>query len=588
MLSPLNNDILGHNIGIDNTTIVIHTSVKDIYRVSQCTFGIKIMQRSYSDRRNLLKKIGAAGGIGVGVTLAGCTDEVDDNDASGVGDDDDGPDAEEDTLVATQPIWPESIDPHLHNSSNTYDMINYTAYEPLLHREEATDEDGNYTQSTVPALATDWEFVDDDETVVRFHLREGVTFHNGDELTKEDVVYTYERAYDEDESPIGAPRITNLPQYDGIEAVEDEFAVDLYLTNASPLTTRRLAGGVVIVNRDVAESDDVDLTQEPIGTGPYELEETVDGEYLEYAYYEDYWGEEPDFERLRWDVVPETQAQVSSVLADETDLAVEINPQGLEQINNDDVGHTELTPTDRSVFMQMRNVGDDDPPFQSPEFREAMALAIDNQNITENVVGQYGEPTATLAEDFTPESGDLDPYPHDPERAEELVEESGFAGTEFALHTPQGRYLRDTEVAQAVVNDINQLSNVSAEVNIRDSNSWIDQLTSDDAAEQPEASIVGWGGNDFLVKTAVVQCSLVEGSWGGNCYEELEELIDEANEIEEYDPYLEVAQEISQWLHDEYVNIWLYNPFNLYGLSDRVEYDPPIDEGVYPWEVERA
>ncbi|WP_198664686.1 ABC transporter substrate-binding protein [Halorubrum sp. 48-1-W] len=546
------------------------------------------MEREHIDRRSLMKRFGAS--AGVGVALAGCSGETDD-DTDGSESLDDGSestsgDTDDDTLVATEPLYPTTFDPHNHASTNTYQMINQSLFEPLLYNDEATDDEGNYLVDPYPGLATDWEFVSDDETELRFYLREGVTFHNGDEFTPEDVVFTFQRQFDVEESEIGAPGLTELPQYEDMVVVDDEFAVDLILSNASPKTIDRVCGTPVIMNEAFVEANDP--AEDPMGTGPYQIEDRTEGEELVYTYYEDYWGEEPDFSTVRWKIAPETQTQVSQVQAGETDLAVEINPQGLDQLSDYDGAHTATTPTPRSVFMQMRNVGDD-TPFQSKEFRQAMCLAIDNEDIVENVVGEYGDPTTTLAPDILPETHpDLEPYPYDPKRAEELVSESGLEGTEFELHTPQGRYLRDSEVAQAVVEDIDSLSNVSCSVNIRDSNSWISDLTSDDASDQPMASIVGWGGADFLVKTAVVQCSLVEGSWGGNCYDELEDLIDEANTIEEYDPYIEASREISRWLHEEYVNVWLYNSFNLYGMSDRVEFDPRIDEGVYPAMVRRS
>lgn len=254
-----------------------------------------------------------------------------------------------------------------------------------------------------------------------------------------------------------------------------------------------------------------------------------------------------------------------------------------------DGGKTASTPTPRAVFMQMRNVGDDDPPFANRQFRRAMCLAVDNQNVANNVVGEYGQIMSQLAPDFLPESNpDLEPYPYDPDRAEQLVEESGLAGAEFTLHTPQGRYLRDAEAAQAIVADIDSLPNVTANVNIRDPNSWISDLTSDTASEQPAASIVGWGGADFLVKTAIVQCSLVEGSWGGNCYDSLESAIQAANGIAEWEPYVEACREINRVLHEEYINIWLYNTSNLYGLSDRLDWEPMISEDVYPAQFDHA
>lgn len=547
------------------------------------------MTRTHIDRRSLMKRFGAS--AGVGVALAGCageTDEATDGSETAASDGSTGSDggSDDDTLVATEPLYPTSFDPHNHASSNTYDMINYSLFDPLLYNGESTDDEGNYLVDPYPGLATDWEFVSDDKTELRFYLREGVTFHDGSELTVEDVIFTFKRQFDVEESDIGAPGLTSLPQYEDMVEVDGEFAVDLILTNASPKTIDRVCGTPVIVNKEFVEANDP--AQDPMGTGPYQLEDRTEGEELVYTYYEDYWGDEPDFKTVNWKIAPETQTQVSQVQAGETDLAVEINPQGLTQLRDHEDSHTETTPTPRSVFMQMRNVGED-TPFQSKQFRRAMCLAIDNEDIVANVVGEYGKPTTTLAPDILPETDpELEPYPYDPEQAEALVEESGLAGTEFELHTPQGRYLRDSEVAQAVVQDIDSLSNVSCSVNIRDSNSWISDLTSDTASDQPVASIVGWGGADFLVKTAVVQCSLVEGSWGGNCYDELENLISEANTIEEFDPYLEASREISRFLHEEYVNVWLYNSFNLYGIQDGIEFDPRIDEGVYPAMVTRS
>src|SRR5699024_3050268 len=203
-----------------------------------------------------------------------------------------------------------SDDIHDHNNTSTEavhaNMCNYLV---------KNDPDEGF----IPDLAESWENVD--ETKWEFKLKEGVKFHNGDELTAEDVKFTLERvANDSALLEYGAYR-----QIEEVEVVSDyEFVIHTYEPEPALLNrVSRIGSGILPKNYIETEGWDVFL-ENPVGTGPYQFEEWQKDSQLTLTRFDDYFGDEPKWSQVEFRAIPENSTRVSELLTGGIDLAVNI------------------------------------------------------------------------------------------------------------------------------------------------------------------------------------------------------------------------------------------------------------------------
>ena len=526
-------------------------------------------------RRRYLQFAGAAGAAAV----AGCADDdveefdPDDDTDDTVDDGTDGTDPEDDHLHISQTQDPTTLDPHDHRETTTDNVI-LQAYEFHLER----DLDGNL----VDGLATDWEVVDDDR--YRLEIREGVQFHNGDELTPDDCAFSIRRVVDDDAGNLQSPQTDQLAGVEDAEVVDGEHAIVAHTDGPTPTTFSNLGAYCPVVQEAwIMDRDPADVAQEMNGTGPYQLEEFVDGEYTDFTSFPDYWQGEAEIGSLRIDASPETSTRVNSLRAGEVDVATAVSPADAGAIEGDDDTYIADGPSTRILMLPMRY---DVEPFSSQEFRQAMNYAIDLDSIIENVLSGFGDATAQpTLEGYFGHNPDLDPYPYDPERAEQLVEESGHAGVEIELHIPAGRYLRSDEIAQACVGYIDDLDNVSCEANMRDFGELAGQLLDGDITSTPPFFLIGWGNTTFDAEQNLLPW-LTEGTSQYTFVdEELGDLIADAQSETDLEAREQLLMDACERAHDLAVFVFLNREYLVYGMRERVDWEPTPDEYSRAYEM---
>ncbi|MDT0681598.1 ABC transporter substrate-binding protein [Roseicyclus sp. F158] len=285
----------------------------------------------------------------------------------------------------------------------------------------------------LPALAKSWD-VSEGGTVYTFHLQEGVVFHDGTDMTAEDVVFTLDRARAEDSSN-AQPQL-----FAGIETVEavDPATVRVTLSQADGAFPFKMAWGDAVI---VAPESAGTLASAPVGTGPFELDEWTQGDRVVLKAFADYWGEAPALDEATFRFIPDSNAALAAMLsggvdafpifpAPETLLQFEANPQ-FEAIIGSTEGETILA-------MNHRN-----PPLDDPRVREAIAHAIDRQEIVDGAMSGFGIPIGTHFAPHNPDYVDLtDLSAHDPERARALLAEAGAEDLSLRLMLPPPGYAR--------------------------------------------------------------------------------------------------------------------------------------------------
>lgn len=532
--------------------------------------------QSHVSRRTYLK---LAGGAASTAAIAGCTggDEgtpttSDDggNESTGTTSSDGGDGGSESSgdfdITITQGQMPSGLDPHDHRETPTT-VVMLHAYDSVLSR----DVDGNI----VNALATDYSRVDG-ENAATFTLREGVTFHNGDTLTAEDVAYSINRIVDEDVG-FASPQRDQLAGVSGAEAV-DETTVKVMNANLNPIVFSEFATYCDVMQKAWTEEHEKSyISQNMMGTGPFQLSSYTEDEEVVLERYDDYWKEPAAASGVTFRAAEEASTRVNQLLQGETDITVNVPPQEVQRVNNSDNATIAAAPSTRIIYNAMRY---DVEPFSNVQFRQALNYAVDLESIVENVLGGFGAQTGQpTLEGFVGYNPDVDPYPYDPEQAEALVEESGFAGAEIELHTPVGRYLKDLEISQAVAGYIDELPNVSASVRQRDFGSLVDELLTGNIEDKPNWYLIGWGEATFdggLVMTALLSADGALTSWNN---EEFDSLLEEAGN-QTGDQRSQTLQEANQLAHDQAPWIFLNRQFSVYGVNNSFSWQARSDERI--------
>jgi len=413
------------------------------------------------------------------------------------------------SVTITQGQMDSGLDPHDHRETPTNNIVTQ-AHDGVLNR--------NASGEVIEGLATEYERLE--AGLVEFTLRDGVTFHNGDDLAASDVAFSVNRIVDPEVGDLESPQSDQLAGVTGAEATED-LTVQVSSDGINPIVFQEFASYCDVVQEDwITERETSEINTDMNGTGPFRVTEYESDVRVEYEAFEDYWDGEPEVAELTMNAASEASTRVSRLLADESDIVVNVPPEEVQRVQDDDTTEVEAVPSTRVIFNAMRY---DAEPFSSQQFRQAMNYAIDLDSIIENVLAGFAAPTGQpTLEGFVGYNPDVGPYDHDPDTAEQLVEESGHAGADITLETPVGRYLKDLEIAQAVAEYIDDLENVSCSVEQREFESLVGELTTGNIEDKPPFYLIGWGNTTFDATQTIIPLLTTGGAL--TSYEEDEDV----------------------------------------------------------------
>jgi peptide/nickel transport system substrate-binding protein len=383
------------------------------------------------DRRHFLKATGLAGAGGMAV-IAGCSGGGGGStDTSGGSGGDSTPTATADpgeiqeggTLVWGHSEVTQNLDIHQTATASTGRFLDsvYQSMVGLTRDLELSTE----TDIANRGLAADWE-VSDDLLTYTFTLREGVSFHDGTELTAEDVKYSYDRIANPD---TGAIMQFVFSRTESVE-VEDDYTVVVNQSEPYQPFLRQLAfSGTSIVP---AESGD-QLGDQPVGTGPFQFVMRQQGNRAELEAFDDFWAEGPYLDGVEERTVTDPDSRLTGIQEGSFDL---INDIPLDDINSvtgnssDDITTRTWSPLSWA-FLNMNNT---EPPFDDANFRKAVDFCIDKQGLVDGALFGNGRPTASPSFPNSPfRNEELSPREQDFDRAAELFEQSAYSVDEFDL-----------------------------------------------------------------------------------------------------------------------------------------------------------
>jgi peptide/nickel transport system substrate-binding protein len=277
-----------------------------------------------------------------------------------------------------------------------------------------------------PALAESWETPDDKTWV--FKLRQGVKFHNGKEVTAEDVIYSMAL---QKEPPEPGQIHSFYPAIESVEAV-DNYTVKFNMTGPDPTVEGYLSWGrySAIIPKDAY--DQWNLVTEGVGTGPFKLIEYIPNDRVEYERNTDFWKPGlPYLDRLTLKVLPDESGRVAALRSGEIQGCT-VSADTARTLASDPniVILSGLFSAPRVLQFTIKG---DDKPWNDVRVRQAISKAIDREQIIANVFGGEAEYSAPIPPGYgdwfiPPDELKENWHKHDLELAKQLMAEAGFEG----------------------------------------------------------------------------------------------------------------------------------------------------------------
>lgn len=395
--------------------------------------------------------------------LAGCSG----------GEDKDNPAAGENTLVY---------------GSQDYTAINPALYEHgeinMLLFAGLTAHDAE--NQVVPGLAKDWTF-DEESLTYAFHLRDGLTFHDGEPLTSADVKFTLEAILDEEnQSEI-------ISNYTDIEEINcpDALTVEIKLSQINVAFPDYMSIGILpkhlLEDQDLATAS---FNQNPVGAGPYKLTEWDMGQSITMERFDGYYDGMPNIEKVIFKIVPDTAARVMQLEAGEIQMA-QVTAKTAESLKeNENYKIYKMATADYRAIAY--NFGS--PLFEKyPELANILSYGIDRDTIVQSVLLGEGESAYSPLQKGLYLNEKIEKFSYDPKRCQDLLEEAGWKkgsdgyyekdGTklEFVISAMADDQVR-VDMATMCANQLQQLG-VNATAESMPSLDWANQ----------DACIIGWG-----------------------------------------------------------------------------------------------
>lgn len=440
-----------------------------------------------------------------------------------------------------------------------------------------SEEDGI---TVVPDLATEWS-VSDDGLTWTFTLREGVTWHDGEPFTAEDVKFTVDNIINPD---------VNAQFRNALAGITETAVVDpqtVTITSEEPLGSLPtiLAYNIAIAPKHVLEGQDLnkltEFVQNPVGTGPYRVTEIVPGDRVALEANADYFEGAPSIQNLVYRVIPDVNQVVAQLQTGELDMAsIEAANRGTLEGS----GNVSFTSTlETSTFCIYTN--NHRFPFEDAMVRKAATMAIDRQLIVDELLLGEAEiatgPYSAAFGDFYNEN--LEPYPYDTAQAETVMTEAGFVkeggfwakGGErvsFELLVDQGNPVREqlALVVQQFLQDFGFEVNVTVV-------EWSVYIKRGSGNPGDYDTRTGWRfTSPDPDKTSEYGTDGAVNHYGYS-NPEVDELFQQGRIEIDQEARVDIYHQIQQIIYDDAAIIWMYYPRSIFAYNSRIQNVPEIN-----------
>jgi peptide/nickel transport system substrate-binding protein len=409
-----------------------------------------------------------------------------------------------------------SMDPHFHNLGPNLN-VSHHIFEPLIKM--------NANSSITPGLAESWTLVN--KLTWEFKLRKGVKFHDGSEMTAEDVYWSMERP----STIVGSPG-----KFDTFtRAIINKEIVDPHTIRFSTKETHTLMladlSNVFIVSKKATKglsSADFNAGKGVVGTGPFKFVKFQRDDRVELARFDGYWGTKPAWDKVSLRFITSNATRVAALLAGDVDAIENVPTQDLARIKANGGINLYTKTSHRLIFLALDASRAPSPfvtakngapmaknPLQDLRVRQALSMAVNRELIKSQVMEGLSEPTNNLVPPgLFGHNPALKTVAYNPEGAKKLLAQAGYPdGFGLTLHTPNNRYVNDEKIAQAIAT---MLAKVGVDAKVKSVPLAV--YSGRGAKREFSFYLFGWGaqtGESSITLRSLLACEDASKGYGG-------------------------------------------------------------------------
>ena len=423
-----------------------------------------------------------------------------------------------------------------------------------------------------PGLATKWTYLNGSKTL-RFTLRRGVTFHDGEPFNAAAVKFSFDRLLGAEGKK--GPQQANYSSIKQVKVV-DPYTVDFILSQADPVLLTKLAGygAMIVPPKYIKDKGDAYFDTHPVGTGPFKFVSYKNGESIKLQAFPAYWGTKAKVANLTFRFIEEPATRVAELQAGRVDIATAIPVAQASTVKNDSTLTLQAVPSPTVQALRF-NVSHD--ITKDLRVRQALNYAVDRDAIIKSILQGYASPITALQ---SSKSFGYDPalkaYPYDPTKAKALLAEAGVKpGTPIGIDFI-GTDAVFKEVAQAVAGFF-QAVGLKPELKTYETNTFYSDIIPKNKTSNGYQ--MGWGGWTFDFDNTAYLLYHSGQFWNPDYSNKtLDALLDKQHMMSDQAQRLVILRDIAKFTHDQAIDIPLYNQQDLWGVSKRVQgFQAPSD-----------
>jgi peptide/nickel transport system substrate-binding protein len=426
-------------------------------------------------------------------------------------------------------------------------------------------------------------------TVWEVKLRKGVKFHNGEEFNADSAKFSLER--------VKTPALRASSNFRPIDRVEivDPYTIRVHTSKPWPtfITIMTFDQPAMYPPKAYAGKDSAFISKNPIGTGPYKFVRWSKDEEIVLEANQQYWHGAPKIKTVVFKPIPDDAVRVAALQNGEVDVAVNIPPHLANIIANHPKVFLSTAPSIRTLQLmfvtheydaQHKLIGPYKGVTADKRVRQAIAYALDADEIIKTVLDGRAIRTATMLTPlhFGYDAG-LKPMKQDLAKTKKLLAEAGYGGgLDLTLNSPQGRYVRDKEVAEAVAG---QLTKAGIKTTLR-TFEFVNYLNNYIYPHKPgPVWLIGWGTPTLDAETVYAPLFRTGSNLGNYHNADFDGMVDQAQTMMDEKKRLEIYHRINKLWIEEMPAVPLYQQMDLYGASRRLNWKARSDERIRAYDM---
>ena len=440
----------------------------------------------------------------------------------------------------------DSLDPDYMTAAGTKEVL-FNVFEGLVK----PTSDGEI----VPAVASDVQKSEDGLTYT-FTLRDGVTFHNGDPVEMEDVVYSIERRYNGEDA---AAQLEALSVIDSMESDDTTLTITL-----SEPSNEFLA---FLMNAYIIPADYDKQETSPVGTGPYKFVSRSVQDELVLERFDGYWGEGGSIDEVTFKVLEKPEALITGLQSGALDVVAHLSSDQTAQLDENDFAIAEGSMN----LVQALYLNNAEAPFDDARVRQALCYAIDKQAVIDLAFDGYGIPLGTsMFPSFSKyyDESLTDYYTYDIGKAQELLAEAGYPdGFDMTITVPSN-YTPHVNTATVIVELLREIG-VNVTVDPVDWNTWLEDVYGN---RKFQSTITGLTSDNMTARKLLERFgSEVDNNFTNYNHAEYDEILAQALKETDDEKQTELYRQLERNLTENAANVYLQDMADLVAVRSGLE-----------------